>query len=156
MANRPYQRLPGRSGWMFASATLWEAEDHLLLAQSYGVTETYRRFFFRDIQAMVVCQTRTGLITGIILGLVGAAFGAGAALAYASEPAAGLVLGVVAVGFFLGIAINAFFGPTCRCTLHTAVQTQALPSVNRMRHARKILDLVRVKVAAAQPEPAAP
>ena len=50
----PYRKLPGRGlGWA-GFARLWIAEDHLLEVNSLLFTERYRRFFFKDISALVI------------------------------------------------------------------------------------------------------
>jgi hypothetical protein len=144
---RPYQRLPGRSRQLFNYATLWESDDHLLFVQSHSVAEAYRRFFYRDIQAIVLCGTQTGLVTSIVLGVMAGAFGFWAAF---SQTAVAIVLGVLAGVFLLLAIINVIQGPTCRCTLRTAVQTQELPSLNRIRTARRVLSRIQAKVATAQ------
>lgn len=144
---RPYQRLPGRSRQLFNDATLWEGDDHLLFVQSHSVAEAYRRFFYRDIQAIVLCGTNTGLVASIALGVLAGAFGFGAAF---SESAVAIALGIVAGVFLLLAVINVIQGPTCRCTLRTAVQTQELPSLNRIRTARRVLGRIQAKVATAQ------
>jgi len=76
------------------------------------------------------------------------------------------VLGALAIGasetglrvFLLGLAgalglillANALSGPTCRCSIRTAVQTDDLPSLNRLRRTRKVLARLRPLIAAAQ------
>jgi len=156
MAKRPYQRLPGRSGSFLGTSTLWEAEDHLLLVRSVIVTETYRRFFFRDIQAIVVCRTKAGLVMDFILALTAAAFGAGAVFVFFAEPSAGVILGVVAAALLMGLTVNLVRGPTCRCVIRTAVQAQPVPSLNRLRATRKILGRLRPKIEAAQTQASTP
>ena len=73
-----YQRLPGggmaRKGSSFIAATrttcrLWLGDDHLLQVESMGgYSETYKRFYFRDIQAIIVQRTRTWVVWNIVLG----------------------------------------------------------------------------------------
>lgn len=149
MADRPYKRLPGRSRQFFNAVTLWEGADHLLLVHSHGVTESYRRFFHRDIQAIVVCQTRNGLVQTVVLGLLGLALAAPAPFVGFE---AAVAFGIFAGLFFLLALINFLRGATCRCTLRTAVQTQELPSLNRVRTARKVLTRIQPAIAAAQRE----
>ena len=65
MAAEPisYTRLPGRGlrKAVFAvTATrcrLWLAADHLLAVDSTTASESYRRFYFRDIEAFVIRRT---------------------------------------------------------------------------------------------------
>ena len=63
MSNKEYRRLTrGRTRPGFAVAfggrcSLWLGRDHLLRIDSSGYTESYRRFFLRDIQAvMMACE----------------------------------------------------------------------------------------------------
>ncbi len=63
-APKDYTRLPGRGlrygGFrLFSRAicTLWMGADHLLLVDRTGYTESYKRFYFADIQAIVVRRT---------------------------------------------------------------------------------------------------
>src|SRR5688572_16565337 len=39
---------------------LWLADDHVLLVTTSGYSEEYRRFFFSDIQALIIRKTRAG------------------------------------------------------------------------------------------------
>lgn len=151
MADRPYKRLPGRGSGVLNSATLWEGDDHLLLVESHRVSESYKRFFYRDIQAIVVCQTNAGLIISIVLAVMTLVLGISAIIV------GSIALGI-ATGFFLLLtAISFFAGPTCRCTLRTAVQSQPLSSLKRIRHARKALARLQPQIAAAQQQvPPAP
>ena len=51
-----YRKLPGRRrGFLFGSS-VWLADDHLLLVKSARFREEYRRFYFRDIQAIVTAD----------------------------------------------------------------------------------------------------
>lgn len=149
MARSPYKRLPGRSGRFLLTTTLWTSDDHLLLVYSHGVTESYRRFFYRDIQAIVLCRTKNGLVMTLVLCLLGLAVGVPAFFL----PSEVVVLFACLAGlFFLLAAINHFRGPTCRCTLRTAVQTLELPSLQRLRSARKVLTRLHPLILAAQRE----
>jgi hypothetical protein len=149
MAERLYHRLPGRSRQFLNSSTLWEASDHLLQVQSHVVSESYRRFFFRDIQAVIICETKSGRAMTIVL----AGLGAILCLPMPFVPMAGIIaFGSVAALFFLLALINFLRGPTCVCTLRTAVQTQELASLTRLKTARKVLGQLQPKIAAAQAE----
>ena len=48
--------------------------------------------------------------------------------------------------------VNLALGPACACQLRTAVQLEDLPSMVRLRRARKILDRLRPLITAAQGE----
>jgi hypothetical protein len=61
-----------------------------------------------------------------------------------------IVAGSFAALFLLAMLINVAMGPTSVCHLRTAVQTEELPSLNRVRRARKVLDRLRPFIAQAQ------
>jgi hypothetical protein len=134
---------------MFNTGTLWEADDHLLLVQSHGYTEAYRRFFYRDIQAIVICRTKSGMVASLVFGLLAAALGVSAAFVAAD---AAIPLWFFAGAFLFIALVSLLRGPTCRCTLRTAVQTQELPSLHHLRTARKTLRRIQPKIEAAQME----
>src|SRR5437016_13358775 len=50
--NFPYRRLPGKQRGWIRKSSLWEGEDHLLLVRGTRFAEDYRRFYYRDIQAI--------------------------------------------------------------------------------------------------------
>ncbi len=153
---REYRRLPGRgikregffSGAFNARRSrLWLGQDHLLCIESQWYTENYRRFYFRDIQAVIIRKTISGKIINLVLGLL-----ALLALLPAFGNTGGwqtfwIIWGGV-FSFFL--LLNTFAGPTCVCHMRTAVQTEELPSLRRLRRARKVLARVRPLIAEAQ------
>ena len=145
----PYKRLPGKNAGAFTLTTLWDGGDHLLLVESNRVSESYRRFFYHDIQAVVVCETKKAQVTsGVLAGL---ALAAGAPAFFVNFNL-GVTLGVTS-GILLMLAlVNFLRGPTCLCTVQTAVQTQRLASLNRVRVARKVLAQIQPKIEAAQAE----
>lgn len=153
MAAHPYKRLPGRSRRLFNAATLWESEDHLLLVQSQVITENYRRFFFRDIQAIAICQTKAGPVISFVFGLLAVASGVAALFTGGSGA---IALSIVAGVFLLLTVINILRGPTCRCLLRTAVQAQELSSLHRLRTARRVLRRIQPKIQSAQQAPSSP
>lgn len=142
-----YRRLPGRglrrTGPITLARThsrLWFGADHLLAIDSNGYSEDYRRFYFPDIQTITVRKTSRGRNWNIALGT----FAIACALA-------GLPFGPIGAGIFwtLGglslflLLTNATRGPTCVCHLQTAVQRDELPSLSRLRVARKALAQIR-------------
>lgn len=153
MAARTYKRLPGRNFLPFNSASLWEHEDHLLMVQSHFVFESYRRFFYRDIQAIIICRTKSGLFMSLVPGLIAGALGAPAPF---FGLRAGIVLGVLAGLFLLVSLVQLARGPTCRCVLRTAVQTQELPSLGRLRAAHRVLRRIQPKIVSVQQAPPSP
>ena len=152
---KDFIKLPGKRiiSLGFARNSLWLGKDHLLHVINRGYTEEYRRFYYRDIQAILVRETSAGKTFSIILGIIVAIclllLAAGRFLwqweAYALIP--------MAVAAFLWIVlfvIQVASGPTCICHLRTAVQFEHLPSLRRIRPARKAIAMLRQRVEAVQ------
>lgn len=154
-AEKEYRKLPGRGsrrGTFLTYSRLWLGKDHLLIVDSNGFAESYKRFYFRDIQALTVTRTSRRAQWNIALGCGAALFGV---FALASEEGA-LVFFAILAGLCVGGAIfNTVRGATCRVSLTTAVQSEQLPSLGRIPRARKILAQLQPLIRAAQtpPEP---
>jgi hypothetical protein len=144
---KEYQRLPGRRRTLTGTCTLWLGPDHLLRVDSHGYAENYKRFYYRDIQSIVLVPTprRQSFLTGW------AALGAPlATLALFLGGAWGISLGSLAGLAALMLAVTWLRGPTCECRLQTAVQTEVLPSLNLVRAASKALKRLLTRVEAVQ------
>jgi hypothetical protein len=154
MPEKEYQRLTRarpRSGFAVVYAprsSLWLGKDHLLCVDSTGYAETYKRFYFRDIQAITIrrtegCKIRLNVYGGltVLLGILAAVY---------RQAITTWLFGLPAALFALLFAINLFAGPTSACRLQTAVQTEELPSLNRLRRARKVLERLRTPITAVQ------
>ena len=127
--------------------TLWLGKDHVLSIDSKVFSEDYKRFYYGDIQAIITRKTAHGKILNILLALLGGLFVLLAALI--------TEIGLVIFGILAGVTlflllINWLRGPTCLCHLYTAVQTEKLPSLNRLRDAQKAMNLLRPLIEQAQ------
>jgi hypothetical protein len=160
MPEKEYQRLTrARSRTAFGAVSvsrscLWQGKDHLLRIDSSGYTESYKRFYFRDIQAVTIVATkRRVVLNGVLLvPLVICLVGLATNLfpLPKGNAAASIAWAVFTVIFAVPLLINNMLGPTCTCYLRTAVQTEELSSLNRVRRARKVLDRIRPLITAAQ------
>jgi hypothetical protein len=158
MAQQKYQRLTReRAAAQFSIAalsrsSLWLGDDHLLLVEALGFSETYKRFFFRDIQVLTIRKTKTRLVWNLILVPILAL--SGLIISASSEdwgPKGTLIAAsIVFVLFGIPLLLNIFFGPTCACEIRTAVQTESLPSLARVRKTQRILNRIRPMIIAAQ------
>ncbi len=144
---RPYRRLPGRRRRLSGSGTLWLARDHLLLVDTGLAHETYRRFYFRDIQTLVLRRTNDYLGWAGVFALVMLFLGgmAGGQLFGWRRPWLVLLGGA---GAFL--LLHLARGPTCAVHLTTTLGTQALPPLVRLRQARRVLERLRPLIEEAQ------
>src|SRR5262245_44558408 len=114
MANesKPYRRLPGHGATAFESTRLYLGPDHLLQVSSSSFTESYRRFYFRDIQCIVVRRSIDGKVLNVMWGGI---FLLLAAIATGIGGPAAIGYGAVAGIFLLILAVNIVRGPTCVC-----------------------------------------
>jgi len=131
---------------------LWLGPDHVLLTTNQGFSESYKRFYFPDIQAVLLTQTRGGFIGNILLGFFAVdffAFSLGGLLFEWPQP---VVITCASLGslFALFLLVNWFRGPTCRCDIRTAVQTERVYSLNRIRRAAKTVAILREAIEAEQ------
>ena len=154
MVEPAYKRLTGshsRTAFGIVSvsrSSLWLGEDHVLGIDLTGYSETYKRFYFRDIQAILIRRTGLRMVWGFVYGGLTALF---ALIAIAPrELVVGIIFGAFAALSLWGFIHNLLAGPTCACRLRTAVQTEDLPSLVRVRQARKVLDRLRPLISEAQ------
>jgi hypothetical protein len=148
-----YKKLPGRGSQLTGYSSLYQGPDHLLLVHSTGYSERYQRFYFRDIQAFYVRRTDLWYyVTGILLvfGLLLLALG------ISVGDVGGVILDVFGGLLALGGVLYAAGGPSCACHVQTAVQTERVPSLNRLRRTRKVLAQIRPLIDEAQRAVAGP
>jgi hypothetical protein len=127
---------------------LWLGDDHLLMVEWDGYREYYKRFRYQDIQAFSVQRTAAGKVANALLGIIVLIFvGLGLRV---GDPVGLAILLTLAAVFALILLSNILQGPTCKCQLRTAVQTEELHSLTRVHNARKTLDRLRPFIATAQ------
>ena len=142
---QPYRRLPG--SWT-ARSSLWQGSDHLLHARRRAFSESYTRFFFRDIQAILFQQTSTWKILTAIFGVLAGLTGW---FTLISDALGFQIFWGMTFGIFGGLALgNWLLGPTCRCYLMTAVSRYHLPGLSRVRTVEKVMGRLRRLIQDAQ------
>jgi len=150
-----YTKLPGKGtrrgsfiGVTSTTSHLWLGEDHLLLVDSNGYQESYKRFAFQDIQSLVITKTNAREIKhAIFLGLAAVLL----ICAVLINHMVGWILIGPCIGIFLILSLmNGLRGPTCRSSITTAVQTDELASLNRIPRTQKILTQLQPLILAAQ------
>jgi hypothetical protein len=154
MAEQEYERLTRtgpRSAFELISlsrASIWLGKDHLLCVGTNGYSEDYKRFYFRDIQAIVIRQNNARNVRSGIYAALGVLF---VIVSFAVDKSnVALITLLSAAGISLAaVTINLLLGPTCSCQIRTAVQMESLPLI-RTRRAQKFLERVRPLIAAAQ------
>ena len=162
-ATRQFVKLPGRTSYFVGVAKLWAHKDYLLAVTTYFGVETYRRYFFRDIQALMIRRTKArfwwNLAFGVcaaLLGLVGLLFwllsrqiGNNPAMTTGWTVFASIVSGIGGI-FLIALIWNSLRGPTCVLVAQMATGPQPLPGVTRVGPARKILERVTPQILEAQ------
>jgi hypothetical protein len=152
-----YTRLPGkglrRQGFLAIVriyCTLWLAQDHILNVDNRGFAEDYKRFYFRDIQAIIMRRTNRGKVWNLILiSLIGLivlfAFSFGEMVTVLSWLIVAGIFGIILI-------VNWLRGPTCTCHIITAVQQETLPSLDRLKIAEKVINILKRYIQEAQGE----
>jgi len=149
-----YRRLPGRV-WVPISAqrsgSIWLGPDHLLTVLENGYAENYKRFYLADIQGFIVRRNSRRMILNLAFGFILLCiFGITTMF---TDAGFGLVVTVTGGGIFLlGMLINSLSGPTCEVRVRTAVQTEKLSPLQRIRSFEKFLNEVRPLIIQAQGE----
>jgi hypothetical protein len=121
-------------------------KDHLLNISEGPYSEEYKRFYFRDIQAITVCITQRRAVWNAVLSLLTVATFGTLQMFTSSVVAVAVCLGV----FGVPLLVNNIRGTTCVVYLRTLVQTEELSSLNRLRKAQRILDRIRPLISTAQ------
>ena len=147
----PYRKVPGIGSGLASRSRLYLGDDHLLHVESFGYTERYHRFYYRDIHAISMRRTRVYQSTGLLLGIISIIL-ALVASTFHDPDYIGLVI-VSAV--FLSISlvllvVHLALGPTCVCEVHTAANHMRLRSLSRIHRAKNALNLIRPRIEAAQ------
>lgn len=148
MTNNEYQKIRGtKKGFLIGKYTLWQGGDHLLQVYSRVGVEDYKRFYFNDIQAIITRKTTAGKIQNIVLGLLLLLFTIPAVLNDGSWSAFWATLAGV---LLILVLVNLFRGPTCETKLLTAVQTEKLHSLHRLKNAINVMDRLQSVIQSIQ------
>ncbi len=140
-----YKKISSGAGMFLAIHKLYRTNEYLLLIQTSGYSEKYRRLYFKDIQSIQIMRTNLRLVIGLILGLLVTLFGLLNALLLPNidnDEVLGLVLVMLGLPFLACLTyfvVNILKGPACRCVARTAVQELALPTLMRVRQAERVL-----------------
>ncbi|MDP8981032.1 MAG: hypothetical protein M3O35_10620 [Acidobacteriota bacterium] len=138
-----YRKLPGASGVLLKSK-LWLGPDHVLHVRRSLFSEEYRRYYFRDIQAIVMVEKDSlALYLYALAGLLAVWAGV---LLYTRHWVAAAMGGIVTGS----VALLGWNYPDCICALRTAVSNEVLRPLGRLRYARRSIALLRAAVEEAQ------
>jgi hypothetical protein len=146
--NTKYQKLPGsKKGFLLGKHTLWQGTDHLLQIFSRMGVEDYKRFYFSDIQAIITRKTIVGKVQNVIfagfimlLALPAFLLDEGWSMFFAAAAGVPLVF----------LFVNIVRGPTCETKLMTAVQTEKMHSLHRLKNTLKVMDRLQPYIQRVQ------
>ena len=147
---KEYRRLCRRKrSFLFGNSSLWLGTDHLLSVHSKYFSEDYKRFYYQDIQSLITYKTGVGKIQNLTMGLFGLLC---IALAFLTQGvwAWPTMFWIMAGLMLVLLLINRLRSPTCVCHLKTAVQTEKLPSLCRLRIVQKAFGLLEPFIENAQ------
>ena len=142
-----YRRLPGRQAGLISYSRVWLGPDHLLLARTSFFSEEYKRFYFRDIQAVVTRRTTLREILNAILAVTGIVFGV---MCVFTTSGLRVFFFVMTGSVLVALLVNWLRGPTCVCHLRTAVQIEELSPLKRFRATRKVIERLKPDIEKAQ------
>ncbi len=179
-APEKYRPLPGRTWIPLHVARLWLASDHLLATRTTFGVERYRRFYFKDVEALVVQRTKHRAIWNAVFGGIGGAICGGGIAFIAliqltsrgkapfnfswkldrSSVSGGIsfpnldpvtkVFAVIAAFFLLLMLINTLRGQTCALYIQTSSGLTRLDAAVRTRIARRLIARLAPEIEAAQ------
>ena len=142
-----YQRVRGlwQTGTL-GRASLFTGGDHLLLCDyRTGFTERYKRFYFKDIQAIIIQKTQHWLAGMAIWGSLAIGF-----LVIALASGWNAFLKITEGICLLFVLRHLIRGPSCRTRIQTAVQTDVLPMFKRVRKTNRVLSRILPLIEQAQ------
>ena len=109
--------------------------------------EEYKRFYFHDIQALIVHKTESWKVWNIVFACLGALF---LIMAIASDGSGATIAAIMAILMVMIMAVNFFKGPSCAAYIQTAVQNEKLHSMVRLKKTQKVLDTLKPLILLAQ------
>ncbi len=143
-----YRKLPGSRRGLFRGGSLWLAPDHLLAVRSVRFREEYKRFYLKDVQAIVIADAPRFHVS--TLELLSAVLWLSLWLGFRnSSPSAPIVLWTAALGA-AGTWLYVSVACSCRCCIYTAVSRDEMPSVYRSWTARRFVRAVEPVLSTAQ------
>lgn len=143
--NTVYTKFSKRTGTVIAHHRMWKAADHLLVVKEVGCAEEYKRFYFSDIQALVIARSSSYLLWALLLPVI-AMFISAFMIEANSRAFLGGLLAVILVVWVWHLAK----GATCTCWLQTGINKERLHMFNRVREANRFWHRIEPLLAEAQ------
>lgn len=139
-----YRRLPGSAGLVIRQR-LWLGPDHALLVRSSVISQDYRRFYFADIEAIVIAEIESASrFYGMVLSIMAGVFTLGLAVSGYTAWAVFCALVCIVLSVFT------WTRPLVRCSLKTRVGTQPLPCLKQLQAARRVAAILQAEIQKVQ------
>ncbi len=146
-----YKKFSGKKRNFIGTDRIWIGPDHLLMVESTGVSERYKRFFFKDIQAIRILKTKTWLFRLIFVSILFLLTGALGAWAWRGNSQEIVVFPALICLVFLYYLIRLLIkGPSCECWIYSSVQKEKIKSVTSVKSGKKLLELLIPQIEALQ------
>lgn len=141
-----YRKLTRMRNGLGTRTQLWLGPDHLLHINSTGYTESYRRFYLRDIQSLLIVHTSFRTYAHLALAVLLLVI-----LLIIRGSDGGVVGYAITCGIFLPFFLwNQLRGPSCRVVVVTAVQQENVRALSRLPKTRRVLAQLKPLIEAAQ------
>jgi hypothetical protein len=148
-ADFPYQKLPGVRHGIFTGSSLWLADDHILHVKNTRFAEDYRRYYLNDIEAIYLEKKArftpppVGII-GIVVALI-----AQIVFSFTHPPFAMDIVWSIIAALGIYIAWLCLF-QSCVCYVQTALGTDRLSCLHRVKGARQAIERITTRVIETQ------
>jgi hypothetical protein len=145
-----YTRI-SNGGWLMSimpglRTKLFLGPDHLLVVEQLVLIERYKRFYYRDIQAI----TRTNSARWLVLsGMWTFLALLSASVLLLHQPVATAAGTIFALIFGFASIQGVMRGPTCIVRLQTAIQSYRIASLERVRDFRKGMERIEFLIRSA-------
>jgi hypothetical protein len=141
-----YKKLSSFSIGPFRRRSLWAASDHVLAAEASPFAESYRRYFYTDIQALVLTEINTPLRRSYYAFAALPMLAAAIVWRFTGNWAGSLFLIACSVVLPAILALR----QECSCTIQTRLGAERLPSLRRLHSARKAVAIMQASIDRAQ------
>ncbi|MBN4074096.1 hypothetical protein JYT61_00895 [bacterium AH-315-E10] len=156
-----YKKLPCKSTFKglvslsYANYKLYMADDHILSLELSGYAERYKRYYFSDIEAIMIQPNYYRMIHNIIYGIIFALIGLVLLIAHSdsdSDAFVGLFIFFSPFLFILIVLIilNTFRGMGCKTSILTRTSSEQLKALDRVKKAQKIIPQISEHIVAVQ------
>ncbi len=126
---------------------LYLGTDHLLLIEQFILVERYKRFYFRDIQAITRANSARWVVFSAIWGVCALV---SALILLFHHPVALAIGSIFALLFGFAFVQTVVQGPTCVVRLQTAAQSYRIAPLERLRIFRKGMEAIEPLIRNAQ------